>query len=66
MSNPCVWLAVLPIYSFSVVNFTCLIQYFPQNRAILVQKLGEKKKWQNPFPTILRPKKGKKKKESCH
>ena len=57
MSNPCVWLAVLPIYSFSVVNFTCLIQYFPQNRAILVQKLGEKKKMAKSISNYFKTKK---------
>ena len=34
-----------------------LLQYFPKNRAILVQKLGAEKNCQNPFPAILWQKK---------
>ena len=37
--------------SLSVGIFTGLLQYFPKNRAILVQKLS-KKNCQNPFPAI--------------
>ena len=32
---------------------TGLLQYFPKNRALLVQKLGDEKNCQNPFPAIL-------------
>ena len=38
-----------------------LLQYFPKNRAILVQKLGAEQNRQNPFPAILWLKKNKKK-----
>ena len=43
----------------SVDIFTRLLQYFPKNRAILVQKLGEEKK----FSAILRLKKKKEEKK---
>ena len=42
--------------------FTCLLKYFPKNRAILVQKLWGEKSCQNPFSAILRLKKNLKKK----
>ena len=41
----------------SVGIFTWLLQYFPKNRAILVQKLWGEKSCQNPFLAILRQKK---------
>ena len=37
--------------------FTWLLQYFPKNRAILVQKLWGEKSCQNSFLAILRLKK---------
>ena len=39
--------------SLSVGIFSGLLQYFPINRDILVQKLEEEKKCQNSFPAIL-------------
>ena len=48
--------------SLSVGIFTWLLQYFPKNRAILVQKLWGEKRCQNPFLAILRLKKIQKKK----
>ena len=38
----------------SVGISTGLLQYFPKNSAILVQKLMAEKNGQNPFPAILR------------
>ena len=46
----------------SVGIFTCLLQNFPKNRAILVQRLWGEKSCQNLFLAILRLKKRKKKK----
>ena len=44
--------------SLSVGIFTWLLQYFPKNTAILVQKLGEEKKLsKSVFSAILRLKK---------
>ena len=44
----------------SVGIFTWMLQNFPKNRAILVQKLSGEKSCQNPFSAILRLKKKKK------
>ena len=38
------------------VGITWLLQYFPKNRAILVQNCVEKKSCQNPFLAILKQK----------
>ena len=44
----------ISLKSLSVGIFNCLLQYFPKNRAILVQKLWREK---SPFLAILRLKK---------
>ena len=46
----------------SVGIFNSLLQYFPKNRVILVQKLWGEKSCQNTFLAILRLKKNQKKK----
>ena len=45
--------------SLSIGIFTCLLQYFPKNRAILVQKLGKEKKLTKSVSGYLKTKKKK-------
>ena len=44
-------------YCLPVGIFTWLLKYFPKNRAILVQKLGEEKKWSKSVSGYLKTKK---------